>query len=363
MQRLFLIMLFFVGCQRVETATTDYTEQSGALRVISRSKPTAAALTSELSGRENHLNAWFAVANAGAAGLNVKLVSKSCTCVDVMARGEQRTVGDSFVLDDAQQTIIEFVGLLRAASGEQRFLVDFVADDESRLTLEATQTVYRDVECIPDIVGVPMQRDAKSWVESRIELIHTFRSDRPRTGPVVRRETPAGVRVVSVQPRQKPKELEPGLWQQAWNVNLKLRPAAFAEAPKSLEFACGDCAVRVPIAVTRAFGIAAPDNVAFGSVAVGDQRSRRLVMHSLDGLPFKVIRAHADSPEVTASVKESGGRSRYWIELGFQPNAAGDRRSTISIETTHPDSPRLTISAVGRGRVLSGNRGVPGSGG
>lgn len=339
-------VMISTGCKRARSPGGDLppsAQQSGALRLIERSEPYRPLLVSELSDTDRET--WFRISNGGESEINVKVASKSCSCVDLLADEKPLAVGDGFAMAVGERKKIRLVGRVAPIASIQGFGASLVACDGSSVTLEGSQTVYADVDCIPSLLIAPMRREGGD-VDQSVEVVHTFRSGAARP---VALDPPRGVTVVSVSPQGEPRELEPGVWQQTWTANVKMTPAAIAQGLATLRFAFGKSSVSVPIKITQAFGIAVPDKVVFGSVGVGTHRKRRLVMHSADGIPFKIIKADTDSQEVGVSVKESRSPSRYWIDLDFQPTEAGERHATISIETTYPDSPRLAISAVGRG--------------
>lgn len=338
-----LAVIISAGCDRVPAVATPC-----ALRLIKQSEPPRALLSGELNNTV--CEPQFLIANESESEISVNIGSKTCSCVGLFLDGQSLNAGDDFALAGDQRKTIRLTSRVSATPAIQTFGAVLVASDGTAVAIKGSQTVYIDAECLPDLITAPMRRDV-SEIEELIKVVHTFRSEVPRS---MRPNAvpPRGVTVVSMLPHGEPKELEPEIWRSTWQTRLKLRPAEIAEGASVRFVIEGDHSPRVqvavPIKVTQAFGIIVPDKIAFGAVEVGAQRKRRLIMHSVDGVPFKIVKAAADSQEVSVSATESGGPTRYWIDLDFRPTHAGERHGRVSIETTHPDSPRIAIETVGR---------------
>lgn len=336
-----LVALVVVGCGRAPSQDL----QQSALRLVEQSEAPRSLLFGELNGMT--CNMWFRLSNRGGNEINVTVSSKSCSCVDMTVDKEPLQVGDSFTLASGEEKKIHLSGRIAQVASVQRFGCRLAASDGSSVVLDGSQEVYADTECVPTVITAPMPRGGGEVKES-VEIVHAFRGAGPQPlSPAV--AAPNGVTVLSVSPQGDAKQVERGLWRQTWRANFKVTPDAIAGGFAALRFTFDNTHANIPIKVTQAFGIAAPETITFGAVRVGEQRKRRVVMHAVDRLPFKVVKADADSPEVAVSVTESGEPYRYWIDIEFKPVDAGERRSQISIETTHPDSQRLAIATVGRG--------------
>jgi hypothetical protein len=352
-----VLLVASIGCQQAVSSPAPAPKKRllrpGALKVVGQNETQSAALSSELSKHDGRAEAWFLIENGGNREVTVTLASKTCTCVDLTLDGTAVAVGATFPLAVGQRKRIEASGRLSPAPAAHRFGAELKADDGSVVTLLGSRTVYADLDSAPNLLTVPMQRGEPVGT-AVVEITHTFRSEKrspppPPTIPAV----PKGVTVVSISPQHEPKELQAGLWQQAWDANLRLELREIAKTPTHIGFVVAGAEVRVPIKVTQGFGIVAPEVVTFGSVDLGSRRKRRVVMHSVGGAPFRVEKTKVDSDEVETSITASGD-GRYWVDLIFQPVEAGERRARLLVETNHPDSPQVAIELIGHGRTPTG---------
>jgi hypothetical protein len=86
-----------------------------------------------------------------------------------------------------------------------------------------------------------------------------------------------------------------------------------------------------------------PTSIDFGAIPLGGQQKRRMRLSAADERPFQLVEVESDAAPFTPSADKSVSGVRHWVDVTFDAREVGEYRARITVETTHPESRRLTV--------------------
>jgi hypothetical protein len=168
-------------------------------------------------------------------------------------------------------------------------------------------------------------------------------------------DPPADIELVRVVPKGPPTQLAPGVWQRAWEVSLAVRPTPDLTAtpmPRRLLFtftedrALAYSTASLPVVISRVQGIESPRTVHFGTIQSGQTLQKRLVLRAADGRDFRIVKVSTDCTAFEVQASTTKLSTNHLLEVAFHAKTPGSAQATLTVETDHPDSPRINIDAV-----------------
>lgn len=296
------------------------------------------------------------------AGESVTLVyqGSSCGCTGVRINDKDAQPGDQFSLAPGGRAVVRLMTRLGASSGEKTYTATFTTqglpNGPAQLTAQTHVRVLNDVEFSPQALIHEFTKTNQDRVERTLTVKRHYRSSRPVPMTLGLSALPSGVELVSVQEAVPSGKVTDEIWARAWEVRLAIQPPPeFRESsqsyPLSFTFNGADDpslpVTSVPLVLRWTFGVHAPKSVRFGSVTKGKDRTRRILVRSMDGKEFAVTKIEMNSPLFGINPPTAPPRSSHWLDITYRPKDVGAHQARIVIETDHPDSARLVIEVTG----------------
>ncbi|MBN1908519.1 MAG: hypothetical protein JW818_02160 [Pirellulales bacterium] len=288
------------------------------------------------------------------------LRKKSCYCILVEVERKPIPRGAQVTLRPGTGVWLRLASSLPVKPGQHAFsVVVAVAGANGKpgqVMLRLVVPVYADIALQPRVVRHEFSASHCDAVQEHVVVTRTLRGREVKPEPPRLSGLPPFVTLLSVTEQGPPVQVETGLWQSSWNLNLRIEPrpdlmSADVTHPVSVGFSGsrdhGQNVVNLPFIIRRRSGIDAPRKVALGTVVLGQSRVRRLLIRALDDRDFNVIKTATSSKMLRATVVSPSAARRHWIDLLCESGRQGAFRETITVYTDHPDCTRIDIVVKG----------------
>lgn len=297
----------------------------------------------------------FKMWTTDSAGHSVRLIGKSCGCFDVFRNGTEVKVGDEFLLSQPPVELKLRLGSVPRSREKVDQSVTFQSDDK-------VVSFRASIEISPPLFTIPSAPTARlessgQFLASRFEVVATSAvSTSLDVGPHIEFASPIDGSCIQVVDAGVAVNFGENHFRKRWLVEARI-PSSQMSQSESRKAAVVQVELpgrgahyelsNVVISVLRSSGLSAPTVVYFGAVSRGAEKVRRVVIRSLDGKLFRIQPLPSSSGNIKLRYEDRESVV-HMVEACVVVNDIGDFRESLSVPTTHPDTPLLDISFSGR---------------
>ncbi len=358
---LFVIVLVVLGTGLWLLNADPFVSLTGAGVFIERGqREEPPLLLSELTAAREPaslIDTGFTLVNNSGEDVTIRYDGAGCSCYDVLRDGTPLRSGDEFLLPAGTRDRIQMAVSMPKVAGSEAYRADFTARLPSgeviALPIHLGLNVYPDLEIRPvrtvlEVVPgeelAPMELSVTRRTRDRGSLDELPKV--PRLPDELRLDP------WSATPVQEP---GPQLWSRTWStrVHFQLTPGE-QPSDRTLDFEIVATEQPAPLRdvvsllVRPKIGLRGPQELALGTVPVGESRTRRLLILSADGTPFRITGVESDNPQWTMQAESNEAAVRHWLTAQVTAVSAGLSETGFTLTTDHPDALQYRIA----GRVL-----------
>jgi hypothetical protein len=324
-----------------------------SVRLVEPECQLPALLLSEIPGAKTIAHR-FEIENRSEAPQQVRFQGRSCNCLGLSLPDEARELktGDTFALGANERKALQLALQVAARSETQAHTAHFVAvgpgSEEVPLDLRVVVPVLADVTIVPPVVYHEFASSAPATVEKKLLIRRTGRGQVPVPALPQFIDLPPQVELLAVTPTDS-EQPYPELWTQGWKALLVVNTRPSLESTFAGSFLISlskspPSTTRIPVTLRRCSGVEVnPTSLDFGAVPRGEPCRRKFRLASADEKSFRIVKVESDAASFTPSIEKFASALHHWIDVTFDAREVGEHRARIVIETTHPDSPRLTV--------------------
>ena len=301
----------------------------------------------------------FVLTSHGGAPAEMRLASVGCGCYALTLDGRELQVGDQWSLTAGAPAEIRFTVQPSLRPGEMVYDAELEArcDRQTlRLPIHCVVTTLADVAITPDVITHRVGQTGSSGGRHSVHIRRTYRDAATAGAEPVCPGLPDAIRLSEWSCTLAGREEAPGLWIDEWRGMLLVDENAPGELPSgpvpvSLEFpATAGRSVHGELTLLFAHdgGIEAPRELHFGRLRAGESRTRRCVLRSRDGVPFRVTGVESEQAMVTVAIDHDDSSAEHWLDLLLSPADTAIESDTIHCRTDHPAAPQVQIVLVWR---------------
>ena len=285
----------------------------------------------------------------------------SCGCTSVLLDSTLISVGSEHGIAGGSSVLSTQSVLGRGSVGERsstvRFRVKSAGGNTTPVVWAHSQRILADAEALPDMLAVTFSAANSPTLKRAVKLTAHTRS--PSLPVVAVATADDGAEITAIRNPTPVTSPEPGVWRHEWNVELLIRPlprdnldADVRRVSLSLD---GVGRVTIPVSVRRVFGVEAPSSLHFGTTVARKSVTKRLVLRSCDGRPFRVLPSPPGGVFSVSKCPDQPG-IRQIVDLTYDPKSEGEHSDTLIVRTDHPDSSELSIAVRGASRSATGEK-------
>lgn len=265
----------------------------------------------------------------------------SCGCAGVRIGDRPTRSGDELTLQPRERLPVELRLCLHNRVRVNAFSLGF--DEEDRIRARCRVEVIQDSVFEPTVLLQEFTRLTPGPVDHEITLTRTSRNRGLLEVVPQARQLPGPIQLLQAEALGPPTEKE-GLWQLSYRLRLAVhRPADAASGALTFDPEAGS----LPFVVRTVVGIDSPKQLHFGIASTCQEKSKRLVLRSLDQRPFKITGWQASSPDFMAGALPTAAASHHWIDCRFRKARAGGSKGQLVLLTDHPDAPKVVVEVLG----------------
>jgi hypothetical protein len=301
----------------------------------------------------------FHVGNGGPGDASVRLMHKSCACVEAHLLADPATHrADPPLCQNSQQTW-ELNMRIKPAIGRQAARATLSAnypDGHSEVhDLIGRITKLEDITLSPGVLRLAVEDPTSTPTHHIVTVTHRYRSrDAGHVSLSVASEVP-WIKAIEMVKTGGPERLGDNIVADHWRLGLTCR--AGDVVPSGKYAISGRVVIKSArtdghnamasqglfVVVQRFKGIVACPTLSFGTIALNKQYERTIWMRAADGRPFRVLRAFALDPclKINSPARESANVD---LTVRLQPSRIGPIRTQIDIVTNHPASPFVAVA-------------------
>jgi hypothetical protein len=349
---LLLIGLFGAGCEYQATGGIDLSAQFTAPSV----------LISEVRTAEDRAALVFCpieIRNTAGEPRTVVLQKTGCSCYGVIENGQRLETGSELTVPPGGQLQLQLNAMPPEMESSKEYTADFEIPEPTgsrRVTFHCQLRTYLDLRVTPAAITVEKQPGLPSEDVREVLVEYTCRNQVPATVQPEIRGLPPDVTVTSVSALGDPEELEAGIFRKAWAVTLRSQIAADVTdevPPVPLTVTIADPAGTVLASAPATWrlylarAVNFPSRVHFGSLPVGETRSRRILLSSVDGQPFQLQLDPAGKPAFLNVTLPPTAEAQQWLELDVTPDLPGTFSGVLRLQSDRPSQPTIEIQVEG----------------
>ncbi len=342
----------FIGC------SSEHQMQTPNLLSISPEASSLKFLSSELNAGELPVNSCvsFQMTTTAQSIDTVSLVNKSCGCFKVFRGDIELNTGDVFTISATtpQQFSLHFERLKRPHDSIDQSII--FTHNNLMIPFHAS------IEITPPIFTIPGSLSAKtsdgaSVAHARFQVVATATEQSKlaeQLGVFFEPPVPGGalqvVETGAIETYGSRHFRKNWLVEARYPSSLVSRSAGskIVNARIELPGSGSDYVLsNVSISVLRSSGLASPTALYFGAIPRDVLITRKFVVRSLDGIPFRIKRSSTQMANIHL-VSEDKDLATHVVQCQLACSEIGNFRKTLSVPTTHPESPILEISLSGR---------------
>ncbi len=313
-------------------------------------------LLSDFQAPNKILGAEYEIENASSETIRLRYASTTCGCSAVKWNGAAVSTRDRIEMSPGSKGIVrlEISTPRQIACRLIRVGLELSAQHGVQpISLSCQTRVSPDIAASPNAMTFLIKSPADVSQQATIMVTRKFRCSTSSSNALVARVegVPSCLKVVTVSRTRPATELEPGIKTESWEFRFRLNSGdalsdALGTRTVSLVFegaAEGTDRIDVPLIIKRGYGVLSPLAIHFGVTRFGKVSQRRILLESADGDQFAVERVSANLPNVEAKTDLNELATRHWLDASFAAETAGEHRGKIAVQTTHPQTPLVTI--------------------
>lgn len=313
-------------------------------------------LLSELAN-SNDITVPCRVSNPSDSDAFLRLRRSSCTCIGISKDGATIPIGATFTLPARATANLIMSAHLPESGGTHVFSSLF---DVSKNDQNSTQNLIIQKRCqvFPDIAIDPKvyRHDTtnKSQTLTSVHAIRTISRLNETTIDVAPRLT--AINATTHRTSRLLDSPTKGFTTEQWQLDISIDAAnVTANTYHPLRIRLYDTSAHK---VTTSFayvmiedtnGFVLPEKVGLGTVAIGNQRSRKITIHSRDRLPFQIQNASCDSTEFLVGPIRELNPGAIQLDISFAPTSQGIRKGTLTLATSRSNPATVLIELSGYG--------------
>lgn len=352
-------IIFAVGSSSCQHGTP--VSESG-VSIVDPDKQLEPLLLNEVQLLESRTaEALYQVVSSSSESSSVTFEDANCGCTRLIVDGNPIQLGDRFNLAPGDSSIVKLTSRLSLLPNSYDFRAKLIArksdGTQNELLIRLGVRVLADIVLAPDVFshefhsldGEPITKTLRVERRWRGRIV-------PPSAPSLEHQ-PRQLAILEVTEEKTPSEIEPGIWSRSWIMKVSLSPSqdllsdpvrsvvpiTFRDSADSEPISAD-----LPVLIGLAYGIEAPKLSYFGTLPVGEQQSRRILLRSTDEIDFSVIKTHSTSPAFSVAKYSVAKARSCWVELVYNPSEPGDHSSEIMIETDHPRNQKLVVRVRGK---------------
>ena len=306
----------------------------------------------------------FQMANPRQHPMSVEVVDKSCGCQNIRIPEEPIDPGQVWQIEmavtpPAKAEKKAYRATLRLVSNGQQELVRLGAELEvlSDLVIRPTELAYdfaSEPACEQHLIVKQRVRSEEEPTPVRPDFadlpeeVDLDALDHVKTSQLLREQS----RELKDDTRE-PEAERGAIWEIEWRATARLKVTERVRDGFSGQFMviCGNAEwspVQVPVRL-RCVGViqASPPYTYFGRKKAGEERTRMILLHALDGQQFEVKDAACELPAYQARITSEGVKKLHTVQVVFRGTQSGQHTSSIRVATSHPQCPELRFGVEG----------------
>lgn len=314
----------------------------------------APVLLSEAWARKP-LEAPFVLENRSSEQYEIAIEHISCGCLTVRLpdEGKELKPGDVFRLPQRRQKRLQLHFRPTPRPGWYSHCVEVVstAQDGAREhhAMTAQMLVVQDLVVVPPVISVAFPLRSGKSVDRDLRIERTVRAGDPPVGQPQFGAMPAEVElleVVELPGEQSADDLRTSIWRARVRIRTPSELVGAVSATVGLRFADGQASF-IPVTIVSRSGVEVlPRKLELGVLAAGTRVRRRVLLLSLDHLPFEITRIAGDAAGLSGATGPAGAGERHWLEVTHAATS-GEFTGNLAIYTTHPEAPRIVLEVHG----------------
>lgn len=307
---------------------------------------------------EEQLRPLLSVTNHSAAPQTITFDGTGCSCYSLLYHGEVLRPGTDITLEGDAAAEFQFSFATPPRPKESDYLARFsqVVGTETKLhEIRLNLRVIADLELSPEVLSATF---SPGQPLAPLPLTVTLRardSAGVRAAPTISGLPPLAT-VGDWRPAVDAK-FTGHFWEQSWQTEVRLDSEQIdptrgshwtvsveAEHKKAGSENQGRVdAVPLSLSVRQKIGVTGPSSVPLGAVAVGELKTRRILLRAVDNQPFRVTAITSDDASITANVEDSSPSVQHWIEIRCESPTSGPLESTLQCTLSHPETNTVRI--------------------
>ncbi len=309
--------------------------------------------------RSELIDSDFEIQNHRSAPARIRFEGTGCTCYGVQFQGRRLERGEEFEIPAGGSAVVSIEARVPMEAGRHRYRAEFLwldGEQEWQLPISLTVPLLEDVTVTPAVHVVELEdKNALEALPVRVKRAtrdKTLVNRAPRVSGL-----PDCFQEASWQMAALPQEIEPGIWQTEWETTfLPTQAVSFGLAGKiqaRVRFSFDDPEQASPhaylrLGIRQAHGLRAPEKVYFGSLSMGETKSRRILLSSIDEEGFVITKILSRHDQLTFESPSDVPRPHQWVKLILTGRSPGRFHGMVQIETDHHSGEpvRIEVSAI-----------------
>ncbi len=322
-------------------------------------------LLSEIRARTENVDEEYILRNVSGEDKTLQFMGTDCGCVAATVDGRRLEMNRMFQLHNRQELAVRLHFRIPQREGVFSYRGIFATPHADNIIISFTTKVYNDLWVNPSCLIYKFQKHQKQTVDRLFHVVHTARGIDNLANAIHFLKLPKSITLINVVTMGNPIELEPQMWRQEFAINLCVSPKEETQGrvqPSEIKLTMASknntnqTNLEIPVIISHNNGIDVVDEIDFGFIQIGETRTRRILLQSLEEQSFSIIHVSTSSKAITAKLSHER-EHRHWIEVCLQPNKMDDGIGWINIETDYPACPQIRVKV--RGMIDATSRKQP----
>jgi hypothetical protein len=299
------------------------------------------------------------IVNRTQAPFTVSLKYKSCNCVGVLVDGEPFAVGEAFAVPVGSSRSIS-IPLSSGHRGSSSFRLRFLAESDRNAAREHDVSVQ--LNTWPDLVVTPALLEISNTARAKktVQVERYWRGNAEAALPPVLNggDNVKLIEVCASDHDSGPLRVSNSIWKRTWTFSIECSDSAATNGRTDVRQVQIESALRDGGVLLRSLQlrfadkarIFAPELVHFGTIRVGEARTRQLPLRETSGQPFRILSVQCDQTIVRGTLNAGVSPSQLQtIEVTCSPAAdavVGRVEGTLVIETDDPEQHEIRIPVI-----------------